>query len=152
MLGTLFAISKGAPRIGETLRTTNLSWIRLITFCALSTFITALALALIFTSASLMYAAAQSDPSTSSDTAQNFTGVITDDHCGAKHQLLDRSPAACTRICVTKSAKYVLVNGDKVYVLHGDIVKLNRLAGERVSVVGSLHGNTIDFTSISVGQ
>ena len=96
-----------------------------------------------------MYAAAQSDPS---DATQNFSGVITDDHCGAKHQLADRSPAACTRICVTKGASYVLVNGDKVYVLHGDIVKLNRLAGERVSVVGALHGNTIDFTSITTGQ
>lgn len=133
------------------MKTKKLSWIGLIAFCAASTFLTALAMALIFTSASMMYAAAQSDPSTS-DATQNFSGVITDDHCGAKHQLTDRSPAACTRICVTKGAKYVLVNGDKVYVLQGDIVKLNRLAGERVSVVGSLHGNTIDFTSITAGQ
>ena len=108
-------------------------------------------MALIFTSAGMLYAAAQSDQP-GSDATQSFSGVITDDHCGAKHQLADRSPAACTRICVTKGASYVLVNGDKVYVLHGDIVKLNRLAGERVNVVGLLHGNTIDFTSISAGQ
>lgn len=131
------------------METKKLSWIRLVTFCAASTFLTALAIALIFISAGMLYAAAQSDPS---DSAQNFSGVITDDHCGAKHQLADRSPAACTRICVTKGARYVLVNGDKVYVLQGDIVKLNRLAGERVHVVGSLHGNIIDFTSISAGQ
>ncbi len=137
-----------ALRIGETLRTK--SWVGLVTFCALSTVITALALAFIFASAGLMYGAAQSYPSASA--AQNFSGVITDDHCGAKHQLLDRSSAACTRICVTKGARYVLVNGDKTYVLQGDIVKLNRLAGERVNVVGSLHGNTIDFTSITAGQ
>ena len=131
------------------MRTKKLSWIGLITFCTASTIAAALALALIFTSASMMYAAAQSDPS---DSAQNFSGIITDDHCGAKHQLTDRSPADCTRICVTKGAKYVLIDGDKVYILQGDIVKLNRLAGERVTVVGSLHGNTIDFTSIAAGQ
>ena len=131
------------------MRTKKLSWIGLIAFCTASTFITALAMALVFTSASLMYADAQSDPP---DSAQSFSGIITDDHCGAKHQLTDRTPADCTRICVTKGAKYVLVNGDKLYVLQGDIVKLNRLAGERVAVVGSLHGNTIDFTSISAGQ
>ena len=131
------------------METKKLSWIGLIAFCAASTFLTALAMTLIFTSASMMYAVAQSDPA---DSAQNYSGVITDDHCGAKHQLADRGPAACTRICVTKGARYVLVNGEKVYGLQGDIVKLNRLAGERVNLVGSLHGNTIDFTSISAGQ
>ena len=110
-------------------------------------------MALIFTSASLMYADAQSsEPPAASDATKNFSGVITDDHCGAKHQLTDRSPAGCTRICVTKGAKYVLVNGDRVYVLQGDVVTLNRMAGQRVTVVGSLHGNTIDFTSITAGQ
>jgi len=133
------------------LRTKKLSWIGLITFCTASTIVAALALALIFTSASMMYAAAQSDPS-ASDSTQSFSGIITDDHCGAKHQLTDRSPADCTRICVTKGAKYVLINGDKIYILQGDAVKLNRLAGERVTVIGSLHGNIIDFSSITAGQ
>jgi hypothetical protein len=130
-------------------RTKKLSWIGLITFCTAWTILAALAMALIFASAGMMYAAAQSDPS---DLAQSFSGIITDDHCGAKHQLTDRSPADCTRICVTKGSKYVLVDGDRIYVLQGDVVKLNRLAGERVTVVGSLHGHTIDFTSITDRQ
>ncbi len=133
------------------MRTKKLSWIGLITFCTASTIVAALGMALIFTSASMIYADAQSDPSTSNST-QSFSGIVTDDHCGAKHQLSDRSPADCTRICVTKGAKYVLIDGDKVYILQGDIVKLNRLAGERVTVVGSLHGQIIDFSSITAGQ
>ena len=84
--------------------------------------------------------------------AQTFSGVITDAHCGAKHKLADKSPAECTRICVKNGSTYVLVNGDKMYALHGDIVELNRVAGERVTITGSLAGNRINITSISDGQ
>ena len=132
------------------------SWIALIFFCTATTVLTALVLAIVFASASVVYAVAQSSEPAPllevSVPAQTFSGMITDDHCGAKHQLTDKSPADCTRICVTRGAKYVLVDGDKVYGLRGDIVQLNQLAGERVTVVGSLHGNTIDFTSLSAGS
>ena len=77
--------------------------------------------------------------------------MITDAHCGAKHRLPDRGSAECTRICVTRGFNYILIDGDKVYGLQGDIVKLNRMAGERVTITGSLHGRTIDVVSMSDG-
>jgi hypothetical protein len=134
----------------------NRSWIALIVFCTATTVITALALAIVFASATVVYSMAQSaerpGPSGISAPAQTFSGVITDAHCGAKHKLADKSPAECARICVKNGSKYVLVNGDKMYALHGGIVELNRVAGERVTITGSLAGNRINITSISDGQ
>ncbi len=132
------------------------SWIALIIFCTATTVITALVLAIVFASATVVYSMAQSaePPGQSgiSVPAQTFSGVITDAHCGAKHKLADKSPAECTRICVKNGSKYVLVNGDKMYALHGDIVELNRVAGERVTITGMLAGNSIQISSISDGQ
>lgn len=127
------------------------SWVTLILFCTATTLATGLALAVVFTSMTVLSSSAQSSAETS-EPSQTFVGLITDSYCGAKHKFADRSPAECTRLCVKNGAQYVLVDGEKVYTLEGDIVRLNRTAGERVTVVGSLHGNIIDFTSINVGQ
>lgn len=130
----------------------NRSWIVLILFC--TTVVTALALAIVFASVTIMSAAAQPAEQSSTPEAapvRTFSGVITDAHCGAKHKLRDEAPADCTRICVRDGSRYVLVDGDKIYELRGDIVQLNRSAGERVTLTGSLRGNTIDITAMNVG-
>jgi hypothetical protein len=129
------------------------SWIALILFCMVTTVIAALALAVVLTSITILSSSAQSadSPTETPMPTQTFVGIITDAHCGAKHKLADKAPAECTRICVKDGSGYVLVDGDKVHALQGDIVKLNRSAGERVTVTGSLHNNVIAFTSITVG-
>lgn len=129
----------------------NQSWIALIFFCGSTAVITALALAVIVVSATVIYTVAQPSVAAASDEtvpAQSFSGMITDEHCGAKHKLHDKGSAECTRICVARGSRYVLVDGDKSYGLQGDIVKLNHAAGERVTVIGSLRDHTIEFTSI----
>jgi hypothetical protein len=137
---------------GELVNKTPGSWLMLILFCTASALITGLALGLVFTSVTVLSSAAQASASEAPEPAQTFVGMITDSYCGAKHKFSDRSPAECTRICVKNGSQYVLLVGNKVYALQGDIVRLNRTAGERVTVTGSLHDNTIDFTSINVGQ
>lgn len=132
------------------MQTKNRPWIALIFFCTTIVFITALVLAIVFAGATAMYAVAST--SEVAVPVQTFSGVITDAHCGAKHKLTDKSSAECTRICVKNGSQYVLVGGDHVHALRGDKVQLNRMAGERVTVVGLLRGNTIDFTAISAGQ
>jgi hypothetical protein len=126
----------------------NRSWIVLVLFCTATTFTTAIALAIVFTSVTIISAAAE--PAVQPP-VQTFSGMITDAHCGAKHKVRDEAPAACTRICVKDGSRYVLVDGDKAYELRGDVVQLNRMAGERVTITGSLRGNTVDVTSMSVG-
>jgi hypothetical protein len=132
---------------------TRTCWIAIIFYCAAKVTVTALVFAIIVASGTMIYAVAPSSVAATSDETvpQTYSGMITDAHCGAKHKLTDRSPAECTRICVTRGSDYILIDGDKVYGLQGDIVKLNRMAGERVTITGSLHGHTIDVASISDG-
>jgi hypothetical protein len=80
---------------------------------------------------------------------QTYEGVITDTHCGAKHTpAIPESAADCTRACVHSGEHFALVNGDKMYVLEGENQLLNHAAGERVTVSGTLNGNTISVTSV----
>jgi hypothetical protein len=93
----------------------------------------------------------QTDPSGSNPTAQqNFEGMITDTHCGAKHDSgINRAASDCVRICVHSGNAFALVSGEKIYILTGANVQLKTLAGMRVRVSGALNGNTITVTSAS---
>ena len=136
----------------------NRSWFALITFCATTALVAALGLALLFASATVAYAVAHSlqAPATPPATdqpapaTQKISGMITDSKCAAKHAKNSRkSPAECTRACVRGGAKYTLVDGDKVYVLEGKEDQLDRVAGERATVEGTLDGSTIKVASVS---
>jgi hypothetical protein len=79
---------------------------------------------------------------------QKFTGVVSDTMCGAKH-MMQGSAADCTRACVSKGSKYALVVGDKVYTLSGHEQELDKEAGQRVTVTGTLDGDTINVNSVA---
>lgn len=85
--------------------------------------------------------------------AQSFTGEVSDSMCGAKHM----GPAAeCTRACVAKGSKYALVVGDKVYTLNtadkATMASLDKLAGEKAKVTGTLSGENIEVASVAPGK
>ena len=46
-------------------------------------------------------------------------------------------------------ARYVLVDGEKIYALAGDSPQLEKLAGERVNLSGTLKDDTITVTGIT---
>lgn len=136
----------------------NRSWLALVTFCATTALATALGLAILFASATLAFAVAQSlkssasKPTSKADVASGkpFAGVITDSICGARHASdSGKSPAECARVCVRKGANYTLVDGNKIYTLDGSAADLDKLAGQRVSVAGTLGGNTITVSSVA---
>jgi len=80
-----------------------------------------------------------------------FSGVITDDHCAARHDMSSgMSASECTRVCVHRGANYVLVDGDKSYRLEGNATELGIFSGTRVELTGSLAGNRIQVSSIVV--
>ncbi len=85
---------------------------------------------------------------------QTLSGVVSDSMCGAKH-MMEGSPAECTRACVGKGSKYALVVGDKVYTLDTSDQKtldqLNKLAGEKAKVTGTVNGDTVEVSSVSGG-
>ncbi len=88
---------------------------------------------------------------------QTFTGVITDDMCAyTGHAAMRMGPtdADCTRACVSAhNAKYVLLDGKTVYGL-SDQRTPDKLAGAKVTVVGTLDGKTkiIQVKSISAAK
>jgi hypothetical protein len=83
------------------------------------------------------------------DKPQTLTGVITDDMCGAKH-MMQGSAADCVRECVKQGSKYALVVGDTVYTLDGgDKAALDKLAGEKAKVTGTVAGKTMKVTSVA---
>jgi hypothetical protein len=81
--------------------------------------------------------------------SQSFVGSISDSMCGIKH-MMPGGDKACTEACVKAGAKYVLADAahNKVYKL-SDQSKAAAYSGERVKVVGSLDGDTIQVISIA---
>jgi hypothetical protein len=81
---------------------------------------------------------------------QAYEGLITDTRCGAKHKpSIAKSAADCARVCVHGGAQFALIDGDKAFVLDGDLALLKRIAGQRARVVGILNGNTITVSSVA---
>jgi hypothetical protein len=135
----------------------NHSWLALITFCATTALVAALGLAILIASATVAFAIAQSLRLPTSRASQqpsverSFSGVVTDSRCGARHaRNSGKSPAECARACVRDGLQYTLIDGDKVYALQGQAADLDRLAGQRTTVAGTLDGNTIQISSIAV--
>jgi hypothetical protein len=91
-------------------------------------------------------------PNPSSNTATRLTGVVSDSMCGAKHMATGKTAAQCTRECVKTGMDYALVVGKKVYVLKGDKTEIDKLAGKRATVRGSVSGNTVTVESIAAAK
>ena len=80
---------------------------------------------------------------------RTLTGVLTDVHCGARHPSDSGLTAAdCARICVKQGSSWALVDRDKVYVIKGDSPYLDKFAGQRVRVLGTLEGNIVTVRSL----
>jgi hypothetical protein len=132
----------------------NRSWCMLITVCAAPALMVALGAAVLFTSAAVTFAVAGSGkPATQGaddPKVRIFSGLITDDHCGARHDMdSDKSPTECTKMCVRNGSRYLLVQGDRRFVLEGNERRLEEQAGQRTNITGSLDGNTIKVSSAS---
>jgi hypothetical protein len=140
----------------------------LVTFCATTTVVVALGMAVFFASVTVAFAVARTVAPAVADQAshdavngsaakeeplavgESFSGLVTDDHCGARHDMgSDKSPAECAKACVRNGAKYALVDGDRTYALEGNSEELARAAGLRVTVLGSLEGDNIQVSSIA---
>lgn len=83
---------------------------------------------------------------------QTYAGMITDTQCGAKHSAtIGRAAGDCALACVRGGAKFALVDGNKTYILDGDLALLKKVAGRRATVTGDLSGNTIKVSSVAAG-
>lgn len=83
--------------------------------------------------------------------ADTFTGIVSDAKCGAKHVALGQADKACINKCVETGSDAVLVSGDKVFKVTVQPA-LRTFAGQKVSVQGTLKGDTIDMQSVMKAQ
>ena len=96
-----------------------------------------------------MFAALCSIPAMAATT---LTGTITDDMCGASHMMPGKSPAECTRACVKRGAHFALAVNSKVYILDGKTADVDKLAGSKATVQGTLNGNVLTVSSIAAAK
>lgn len=104
---------------------------------------TKLVAALIFAFGGMVIAVAQQ---------QSFTGVVTDSMCGVTHMAKDKTPAECTRMCVKDGMKYALAADKKLYTLEGHEAELSKLAGQKVTVKGTLKGDTLSVQEVAASK
>ena len=84
---------------------------------------------------------------------QIYEGMVTDTRCEAKHEAaIGKTASECARACVHAGAQFALVNGDKMYILTGDLEMLKRSAGRRAKILGTLANDSIAVSSISAGN
>lgn len=81
-----------------------------------------------------------------------FIGIVSDSICGPRHRLTDKSAEECTRACQRAGASYVLLAGDKTYLLAGGGNDVAYLAGQKVKITGALQGDTLRVSSIAPTQ
>ena len=84
---------------------------------------------------------------------ETLAGIISDTMCGAKTSSHGGDDKQCTIDCVKKmGAKYALVVGTKVYALEGKEADLEKLAGGKAKVTGTVQGTTLKVASVAAGS
>jgi hypothetical protein len=141
------------------------SWTSLVAFCVMTVSGAGLAFALILAGASVALAnhhssevlqeeapqptsppAAAPEPGAANLTT--FSGMVTDSYCGARHlRHTNLTPTECAAACIRGGANFVLVDGDRRFLLTGAKASLGKLLGTRASVTGTLEGDTIMVSS-----
>jgi len=79
---------------------------------------------------------------------KTLTGVVSDAMCGSTHMMKDKPETECLRYCVNQGTKYALVAGKTVYTLEGHETELDKYAAQKVTVKGSLKGETLTVQSV----
>ncbi|HWG37841.1 MAG TPA: hypothetical protein VN690_09005 [Terriglobales bacterium] len=112
--------------------------------------LSAAALALALSPLALRAIAAPAPAKPAVDTT--YTGIVGDDMCGVKHTM-GGSDTDCTHMCVSGGSNYALIVGQKAYTLATTdktaLATLNRLAGKRAVVKGTLAGTTLTVHSVA---
>jgi hypothetical protein len=84
----------------------------------------------------------------SAQSTTTMDGVVSDQHCGAKHNTASAEATKCVEACMKGGADPVLVNRDKIYKIKGEVDAVKALAGQEVTITGTVDGDTITVTSV----
>ena len=85
--------------------------------------------------------------------AKTLEGTVSNTHCGLKHQNPSADAKGCVNSCVQNmGAKYALVVGDQIYELDGGAAELEKLAGQKAKVTGTVDGMKIQVSAVSAAS
>jgi hypothetical protein len=84
-----------------------------------------------------------------SGSQKTLTGVVSDSMCGVNHMAKNMNSSDCLRMCVKKGTKYALVVDKKVYTLEGHEAELDKYAAQRVTLQGTVNGETVNVASVA---
>jgi hypothetical protein len=79
---------------------------------------------------------------------KTLTGVVSDAMCGQTHMMKDKPDADCLRYCVKQRTKYALVVGKSLYTLEGHQAELDKYAAKKVTVKGTVKGESMTVESV----
>jgi hypothetical protein len=81
--------------------------------------------------------------------AESWTGVISDDACGAKHAAATAADQRCAASCIKSGGTAVFVAGDKVYKIDNpDSIKGHE--GHKVTITGKMSGESVHIDSVKM--
>jgi hypothetical protein len=79
---------------------------------------------------------------------KTLTGIVSNAMCGQTHIMKGEPDAECLHYCFKQGTKYALVAGKSVYTLEGHETKLDKYAAQKVTVKGTLKGETLTVESM----
>lgn len=81
--------------------------------------------------------------------AESWTGVVSDDACGAKHSAATPADQRCAASCIKSGGAPVFVTGDKVYKIENpDSIKGHE--GHKVTVTGKMTSESVHIDSVKM--
>ncbi len=80
---------------------------------------------------------------------KSLTEIVSDAMCGQTHLMKDKPDADCLRYCVKQGNKDALVVGKTVYTLEGHEAELDKYAAQKVTLKGTVKGETMTVETVS---
>jgi hypothetical protein len=81
--------------------------------------------------------------------AETWSGIISDENCGAKHAALTSDDKACLDKCAKTGVAKVFVSDGKVYKIDNQDAVAKHL-GHKVTITGKMEGDTIHADSVKM--
>jgi hypothetical protein len=85
----------------------------------------------------------------SAQSSKTISGFVSDSQCGASHSSPSDSATKCVKGCLKRGGEAVLVSDGKVYHLKGKTDAVRELAGQDVTITGTIDGDTLTVDSVA---
>ena len=84
--------------------------------------------------------------------AAEFTGYISDAHCGAMHMDGSQKSTDCVTSCVKSGQAPIFVSMDKKVYKVSDPAKVMDFLGKKVQVTGTMKGDTVTVNTVTAAK